>query len=57
MSKASDKLLGIIRDSIVSGSTTIREIFRIKNFETNLIMKKLDLKKFIKQVVGTQATN
>lgn len=55
--KASDKLIQIIRDEIVTDGTTIRDLFKIKNFETNYIIKKLDLKKMIKEVVGTQATN
>jgi hypothetical protein len=54
---ASDKVINIIRDKIVNNASSIRDEFRIKNFELNYIMRKLDLKKKIKAVVKNQATN
>ena len=50
---SSDKIINIIRDTIVSEGTNVRPLFMVKNFEQNLIMRKLDLKKMIKIIVGS----
>lgn len=54
---SSDKIINIIRDNVISDATTIRALFGIKTFEQNYIMKKLDLKKSLKTLLGSQATN
>ena len=55
--QSSDKIINIIRDTIINDATTIRQFFGIKNFEQNYIMKKLDLKKTLKSILGVQASN
>jgi hypothetical protein len=50
--QSSDKIINIIRDTIINEATTIRQFFGIKNFEQNYIMKKLDLKKTLKSILG-----
>lgn len=54
---ASDKIINIIRDSIINQGATIRGFFSVKSFEQNYIMKKLDLKKIMKNVLGSSASN
>ena len=50
---ASDKLINILRDAIVQDATTVRGLFGIKVFEQNYILRKLDLKKMLKSILGT----
>jgi hypothetical protein len=54
---ASDKIINTIRDTIINEATTIRQFFGIKSFEQNFIMKKIDLKKTLKNILGSQASN
>jgi len=54
---ASDKIINILRDSIAFDKLTIRQFFKIKSFEQNYIMRKLDLKKNLKELLGSEATN
>jgi hypothetical protein len=50
---ASDKIINIIRDTIVQEGTTIRNMFQIKSFEQNFILPKLFLKKQLKLIVAS----
>lgn len=54
---ASDKIINVLRDSIAFEKLTIRQFFKIKSFEQNYIMRKLDLKKTLKALLGSEATN
>jgi len=54
---ASDKIINTIRDQIINNASTIRTFFGIKSFEQNYIMRKIDLKKSLKNILASQATN
>ncbi len=53
---ASDKILRIIRDYIISRNIQIREAFKIDSIQTDVFIKKFELKNRIKEISGTEAT-
>lgn len=53
---ASDKILRIVRDYIISKNCQIKEAFHIKSIQTDFLMKKFDFKKILKEIAGTEAT-
>ena len=54
---ASDKIINVLRDSIAFEKLTFRQFLKIKSFKQNYIMRKLDLKKVLKALLGSEATN
>lgn len=53
---ASDKILRIVRDYIISQKCQIKEAFKIRSIQTDYLISKFEFKKILKEIAGTEAS-